>query len=142
MKNSIDHLNTLHSTFVQESNFLEDEKKDYWLYKENFEKFSYIISELGINTQLYGQKDRQMILADMLEYIFLGRGYYSIKTIEDKQKFTKSILYFVNLLMCYESMTYYNNIRIKYLTQLKTNIPKIETEEPFIDLIKFQGSVG
>jgi hypothetical protein len=142
LKNSIDHLNTLHSTFVQESNFLDDEKKDYWLYKENFEKFSYIISELGINTQLYGQKDRQMILADMLEYIFLGRGYYSIKTIEDKQKFTKSILYFVNLLMCYESMTYYNNIRKKYLTQLKTNIPKIEIEEPFIDLIKFQGSVG
>jgi len=142
LEHSIKHLETLHGLFVAEENFVEDEKKDYQLYKENSEKFFQVITELGIETQLYGQNDRQMILADVIEYIFLGRGYYSIKTKEDKQKFTKSILYFVNLLMCYESMTISSNIRNKYLTQLKSNIPQIEDEELFQDLLNFQGSVG
>jgi len=141
-ENSIKHLDTLHSIFIAEGNFLDNEKIDHQLYRENSEKFSHIISELGISRQLYGQNDRQMILADIVEYIFLGRGYYSIKSKEDKQKFVKSILYFVNLLMCYESMTNYTHIRKKYLTQLKTNIPQIDKEELFIELLNFQGSVG
>ena len=139
---SIGHLETLHNTFVAENNFSDSEKLDYWIYRENLEKFSSIVSELEIPGQLYAQKGRQMILADILEYIFLGRGYYSIKTLEHKQKFTKSILYFVNLLMCYESMTKSSNIRKNFLTQLKLKIPQIGDEELFEDLINFHGSVG
>jgi len=142
LENSIKHLETLHCIFVAEGNFLENEKIDYKLYKENSEKFSRIISELGIENQLYGQNSRQMILADIIEYIFLGRGYYAIKTKDDKQKFAKSILYFVNLLMCYESITNYTGIRKKFLAQLKSHVPQIEEEELFRELKNFKGSVG
>jgi hypothetical protein len=141
-KYSIDHLETLHKTFVAESNFSDNERLDFLLYQKNLEKFSQTISTLEIDKQLYDQKGRQMILADILEYIFLGRGYYAIKNLDDKQRFTKSILYFVNLLMCYESMTKSSNIRKNFLTQLKLKIPQIETEGYFSELLNFQGSVG
>jgi len=139
---SIEHLRSLHQTFLSRGKYSDREKQDYQLYRENLEKFSRIISELEIEKQLYGQKGRQMILADMLEYIFLGRGYYSIKTFEDKQNFSKSILYFVNLLMFYESMTSSDSIRKKVLTRLKKTVPQIKEEELFQELIDFQGSVG
>jgi hypothetical protein len=142
LKYSVDHLETLHKTFVAESNFSETEKPDFLLYQKNLKKFSQTICTLEIDKQLYDQKGRQMILADIIEYIFLGRGYYSIKNLEDKQRFTKLILYFVNLLMCYESMTKSSNIRKNFLTQLKLKIPQIEREELFNELLNFPGSVG
>ena len=78
-----------------------------------------------------------MILADIIEYIFLARGFFFISegtNSSDKKKakkelFIKSVLYFVNLLMIYESMTVDNKIRKKFLDGLSINIPEVKEEE-------------
>jgi hypothetical protein len=83
-----------------------------------------------------------MILADFFEYIFLGRGYYSIKKIEDKKNFVKAILYFVNLLMCFEEMTISNDLRKKYLHALSLNNENVTKEDQYYELINFNGKIG
>jgi len=83
-----------------------------------------------------------MILADFIEYIFLGRGYYAIKKVEDKENFIKAILYFVNLLICYEEMTISDSLRKKYLKELAKNNFSIKKEEKYKELINFSGKIG
>ncbi|ACV23978.1 hypothetical protein [Methanocaldococcus fervens] len=83
-----------------------------------------------------------MILADYIEYLFLGRGYYSVKKKEDKSKFIKAILYFVNMLMRYDSLTVDVELRKKVLDELGRERPQITTEEEYERLKNFDGSVG
>jgi len=83
-----------------------------------------------------------MILADLIEYIFLGRGYYSIKKIEEKSTFIKAILYFVNLLMIYDSITVEKELREKVLELLGKDIPEIKEEKYYTRLKEFKGYVG
>lgn len=99
------HLSVLHKIFGDQNNFAPSDIKDFKLYEAHNAEFGTIVQDLKIDEQLYSSKGRQMILADYLEYIFLGRGYYSIKSREDREKFVRSILHFVNLLMCFESST-------------------------------------
>ena len=98
MSNVLRHLEVLHEVFVNEENFKTEEKTDYKIYKQNQEELRKLLDRLDFNSQLYGKKGRQMILADLIEYIFLGRGYYSIQSTKDKENFVKAILHFVNLL--------------------------------------------
>ncbi len=142
MSNVLRHLEVLHEVFVNEENFKTEEKTDYKIYKQNQEELRKLLDGLDFNSQLYGKKGRQMILADLIEYIFLGRGYYSIQSTEDKENFVKAILYFVNLLMCYEAMTISNNLRKKVLERLGQEIPEIKDEESYGDLKDFPGVVG
>jgi len=142
LEKSVAHLDTLHKTFRDEHNFLESEKLDYSIYRDNFAEFSRLASELGIDKQLYDQDGRQMILADIIEYIFLGRGYYAIESKEQKQKFVQTIIHFVNLLMCYETMTISKNLRDKYLEKLKDKIPQIKDEEFYNGLLNRKENVG
>jgi len=83
-----------------------------------------------------------MILADFIEYIFFGRGYYSIKKIEDKENFIKAILYFVNLLICYEEMTISNDLRKIFLKKLGAKNKNITEEDHYDEMLNFSGSVG
>ncbi len=83
-----------------------------------------------------------MILADVFEYILLGRGFYVMKHREDKQKFIKGILHFVNLLMVYETMTVSKKLRKRFLVQLRQSIPEIADEELFNELGQFNDKVG
>jgi len=147
---SIEHLKILHDTFSDEGNFSDEE--DFNIYNENYQKLEDIFSmpEVEMHQQLYNQKNRQMILADILEYIFISRGIFFItegsRTPEAKKEkrglFIKAILYFVNLLMSYESMTVDDWLRAKYLEKIKLDIPEVGEEALYEDLYNFKGKVG
>ena len=68
---SVKHLHALHEVFSEKSNF--EREKDWETYNENYEELNKLISSSDIKlfNQLYNEKDRQMILADILEYIFM-----------------------------------------------------------------------
>lgn len=132
MEKTLKHLETLHEVFLK-----EDER-----YKEFNEKLTKILNDLGFFDELYKEKGRQMILADLIEYIFLGRGYYSVKKQEHKSKFIQAILYFVNMLMEYDSLTVEVELRKKVLDELRKNIPQIAEEGKYERLKNFEGKVG
>ncbi|HQH43140.1 MAG TPA: hypothetical protein P5124_02365 [Syntrophorhabdaceae bacterium] len=142
MNDALKHLQAFHDVFKVEKNFTETEINDYKIYKYNLDKITKIIEDLDFDSQLYSQKGRQMILADLFEYILLGRGYYSIQTKDDKENFVRLILHFVNLLMSYETLTVSDNLREKVLEKLKKEIPEITLEEKFPELKGFKGKIG
>jgi len=142
MNNTIKHLEILHAIFAKEENFRPAEKIDCEIYKQNEEMLRKILNRLNFRNQLYDKKGRQMILADFLEYIFLGRGYYSMQSTESKEDFVRAVLYFVNLLMCYEVMTVSDNLRKKALEKLGQANPEIRNEDYYTELKDFIGSVG
>jgi len=147
---SIKHLKKLHSTFLNKNHY--SDINDYLLYKENSDKLKVLLSlpEVQLHKQLYDAKSRQMILADILEYIFLARGFFFItdgaNSIEKKKQrielFIKIILHFVNLLMNYESMTVDNKLRKKYLEEIAKSIPEIQNEDLYQDVLNFSGKIG
>lgn len=139
---ALKHLRTLHEVFKQEENFVRDEKIHWKIYKTNFRKLAKAIDELEIGSQLYSRKGRQMILADLFEYILFGRGYYALKSKGDKENFVRLVLYFVNLLMSYEMLTVSNNLRREILKRWEKEIPEIKYEEGFSDLRHFRGRIG
>lgn len=148
LKYSVKHLEILHQVFKNSANFSEQEQVDRKIYLENRKKFREVVNELGLEQQLYGQRDRQMILADLIEYIYLGRGYYSMqkrsgkKQKQAKQRFVKLILYLVNLFMTYETLTVSQGLRKKFLKKLSLQIPEIKDEALFNNLLKHSGKVG
>lgn len=142
IKNTVYHLEILHNIFTDKNNFNIKNRVSFDIYEKNEEFLNLTLNKLKFYDQLYNCKDRQMILADFIEYIFLGRGYYSIKKIEDKENFIKAILYFVNLLMCFEEMTISNDLRKKYLIELSLNIENITEEDQYNELINFNGKIG
>jgi len=147
---SINHLKILHETFLKKEN--HENEENYKLYLENSKKLTELFSlpEVEVYKQLYNEKSRQMILADIIEYIFLARGFFFItegsnsldKKIRKKGLFIKSVLYFVNLLMLYESMTVDKKIRKSFLEKLSMDLPEIKEEELFEKLKNFNGKVG
>jgi len=147
---SIRHLEVLHRIFLDKENFTN--KEDYEIYLQNSNKIRrlFSLSKVEIFKQLYNQNSRQMILADVIEYIFLSRGLFFITERNNKPNikkakrgiFIKAILYFVNMLMSYESMTVDNVIRKRFLENLKKNLPEVGEEDYFEKLRKFKGKVG
>lgn len=142
LNKSIKHLRAIHETFKDAKNFSISDKNDYDLYKINLEKLDTIIDKLKLDNELYSESNRQMILADLYEYILLGRGYYSLNTKEDRSNFIKFVLYFVNLLMCYESITVSTNIRRNLLNRIAKEVEGIKNEDMFNELINFSGKIG
>ena len=106
---SLKHLDSLYETFLKKDNF--EKKEDYENYTRHLAKFKEILSypDVTLFEQLYNEKDRQMILADILEYIFLSRGLFFLASGYNKPEarkrkkglFIESMLYFVNMLMDY-----------------------------------------
>lgn len=139
---SLEHLRVLHAVFSDKKNFTGNDISDFDLYKDNEAKLIDALSKLEFEDQLYTQKGRQMILADVFEYIFLGRIYYSAKKAEKRPEFIKAILHFCNMLMCYEAMTVSPILRSKFLTELKLKVAEVGNEEYFNELIEFNGTVG
>ncbi len=142
IKNTVNHLEILHNIFTNKDNFDVTNKISFNIYMRNEELLNSTLDKLKFYDQLYNCKGRQMILADFIEYIFLGRGYYAIKKTEDKENFIKAILYFVNLLICYEEMTISNDLRKIFLKKLGTNIKNITKEDHYDEMMNFNGSVG
>jgi len=139
---ALSHLEILHEVFKERSNYLEQESYDRNIYLYSTGKFNSLIEQLNFEQQLYGRKGRQMILADLIEYIFLGRGYYSMRKRQDKQNFVKLILYLTNLLMSYEAITISQNMRNKVLEKLASKISSLSEESLFDKLQNHIGSVG
>lgn len=142
MNMALSHLQVLHDVFKNKKNFGKKEKNDYEIYENNSYELTKIIKDLRFDSQLYSPKGRQMILADLFEYILLGRGYYSLQSKEDKEKFVRLVLRFVNLLMSYDVLTISDNLRKKVLQDLKSKIPEIGREEKFSNLKEFNGIIG
>jgi hypothetical protein len=139
---SLTHLRVLHSIFTKKSNFDTKDTGVFELYKQNEDKLVDALSKLKYKSQLYSQKGRQMILADIFEYIFLGRIYYSAKNLKNRPAFIRAILHFCNMLMCYEAMTVSPNLREKYLNKLKLKMRQVGDEDYFDELKNFKGTVG
>jgi len=142
IQNTVNHLEILHNIFTNKDNFDITNKISFNIYMKNEELLNSTLDKLKFYDQLYNCKGRQMILADFIEYIFLGRGYYAIKKIEDKENFIKAILYFVNLLICLEEMTISKDLRKKYLHELVLKNKNIAKEDGYDELINFNGKIG
>jgi len=131
LKISVDHLAIIDDIFSIE----QHENVDYLkLYKENKNAIEKIDSNFDtkFSEELYvgGKKargkpsyGRQMILNDIISYIFFGRGHYFIKKDQERKKaFMQLLLHTVNLLLIYDSMTVEPKIRKKILERLENEI--------------------
>lgn len=68
---------------------------------------------------------RQMILGDLIEYIFSGRVYYyASKNEENLSNFLKLILYSVNQLLLFDLISTSPKIRLKFIKKLEKSISK------------------
>ncbi len=122
---SVLHLKCLDSIFSE--NHEEYQRIDSIL---NSNEFGQIYNE--ISKQLYagGKKStgnlklaRQMILGDVIEYIFTGRAYYyAAKSKDNFRNFLKLILYSVNQLLIYDLITVNKDIRKLYINKLEEEI--------------------
>ena len=67
---------------------------------------------------------RQMILGDVVEYIFTGRAYYHAARSEDNfRNFSKLVLYCVNQLLLLDTITINPQLRRAYIEKLEEVIP-------------------
>lgn len=131
LKKSIEHLEELDSVF---STFDYPEKEEYLRNREKIKELNVKIPNSKFTDELYyGDYGRQMILNDIMEYIFSGRGYFYMwkgTEIEKKKNFVKIVLYFINQLMILESISVNYELRTKVLESLKN---KIMDDDFFLD---------
>ena len=156
------HLLLLDKTFKDKSNYTNH--VDYLIYSENervikkianYEKLksvnlktrdsdvSYIVPS-SFSDEIYGESDRQMKLADIIEYVLYSRGvYYLFQSDKYKQSrvstFLEINLRIVNLLMVYESLTVDKKLRDAFLKNLQ---PITYQEKGREELLAWEDSVG
>ena len=122
---SVLHLKCLEDVFLENHN--EYKRIEDILASEEFNPFY-----VEISRELYagGKKPqgniklaRQMILGDVVEYIFTGRAfYYAAKSEDNFQKFLKLILYSVNQLLLFDTITVNPLLRAQYIEKLEEEI--------------------
>ena len=122
---SVEHLKCLEEVFLE--NNVEYARIENILTSEDFNDFYTEISR-----ELYGggkqpqgniKLSRQMILGDIIEYIFTGRAfYYAAKSEENFQKFLKLILYSINQILLFDTITVNPALRTQYIEKLEENI--------------------
>jgi hypothetical protein len=156
------HLEALDKTFITKSNYSNND--DYLIYKQNheqFEKLSLDVTikqgnlkiggghsgkkiDLSFADEIYHQQNRQLKLADIIEYLFFSRGIYYIFQSNSFKKdrvsiFLKLILRYVNLLMIYECATVDKKLR----DSLLKNLDKlIKSDHGYQELSKWKDEVG
>jgi hypothetical protein len=124
---SIEHLECLDSTFRE--NHEEYKRIEILLktepYVSVYEEISrelYAGGKSAANSKI--KLNRQMILGDIIEYIFSGRAYYyATKSEINFNNFLKMILYCVNQILIYDVITIDPVIRKKYIEKLESTIP-------------------
>jgi len=122
---SIHHLECLDKVFSENH---EDYQKIEAIL--NSDEFNPIYTEISRELYAGGKQPqgrlkltRQMILGDVIEYIFTGRAYYyATKSDEHFKNFLKLILYSVNQLLIYDSITVNSEIRKLYIEELEEEI--------------------
>ncbi|MFC1799286.1 hypothetical protein ACFL2Z_00025 [Candidatus Eisenbacteria bacterium] len=147
LKRSINHMQVLDRVFSK-SAYPERE-----IYLQNAKRISDLSKSCDqwFTDELYfGDDGRQMILNDILEYVFTGRGYYYMagpQDIEKKEVFVKIVLHFVNQLMLLESISVNSKLRKEVMDRLRKTIGDNhffeyeESEQAFKALRKFKGDV-
>ena len=147
LEKSVAHIKSFNEFFGDLNNYdLPDEQIDFDLYQYNLQGVIDAFTPINLKDELYNPKSRQMILADLYEYILLGRGFYAIGTkrqdVSKKEHFIKGVLHIVNLLMDYESLTINTDKRNRFLDFLSANVEGIDEEDGFDELRNYDGDVG
>jgi hypothetical protein len=122
---SVHHLKCLDEVFSE--NHSEYQRIEGLL---NTDEFNLIYKEISRELYAGGKQPRgnlklarQMILGDVIEYIFTGRAYYyAAKSEENFKSFLKLILYSVNQLLIYDAITVTPEIRKRYIEKLEEEI--------------------
>jgi hypothetical protein len=100
----------------------------------------------GKKRGVYGYA-RQMILGDLLQYIFTGRGYYfAVRGSQQKEAFISMILYICNLLILMEDISVDVKLRNVMLDSLRRKIGShffedTEQEDYYDDLRAYKGLI-
>lgn len=124
---SVEHLRCLDEVFLEHN---EEYRRidnilnsfDYLPVYESFGRELYAGGKTSSNSRL--KLNRQMILGDIIEYIFSGRAYYhAAKSNENLRDFYKLILYSVNQILLYDTITIDPRLRRLYIEKLEENIP-------------------
>lgn len=142
MGKALQHLYELHNSFKSEYTGKPPADIDATIFNENTDSLNKSIEATNALKYLYSQPKRQMILADLIEYIFFGRILINMDKIELKQEYIKLTLNFVNILMSYENMTVNTSLRNKYLDSLKNSIKEVAKEKYFKNLRRYSKDVG
>ena len=123
---SVHHLKCLDNVFSE--NHEEYQRIETIL---NSDEFKPIYTEISRELYAGGKQPpqsklklaRQMILGDVIEYIFTGRSYYyATKSDKHFKNFLKLILYSVNQLLIYDSITVNRKIRKLYIEKLEAEL--------------------
>jgi len=122
---SITHLICLDEIFIQNNDEYRRIESIF-----NSSPFSDIVSDISKELYAGGKQsrgsqilNRQMILGDIIEYIFTGRAYYFAAISEENFKhFLKLILYSVNQLLILDTITVNPDIRKEYIEKLESEI--------------------
>lgn len=124
---SVDHLKCLDEVFIENN-------EEYQRINEILNSDEFISVYQDFARQLYAggktrgnsllKLNRQMILGDVIEYIFSGQAYYHAAKSDDNLKdFYKLIFYSVNQMLLYDTITVNSNLRRLYIEKLEENIP-------------------
>ena len=127
LKTSVEHLQVLDEVFYQ----------NHPLYKSISDKlntapFDAVMEEIELQIYAGGKKMRgnghklmrQMVLGDLMQYIFTGRAfYYGTFSEQHLKDFLKLILNTVNQILIYDSITVNPAIRTQYINELENKIP-------------------
>lgn len=115
----------LEEVFIENNN--EYARIENILNSDSFQDFY-----VEISRELYGggkqpqgkiRLARQMILGDVIEYIFTGRAiYYAAKSKDNLSNFLKLMLYSVNQILLFDTITINTEIRKLYIEKLEQRI--------------------
>lgn len=123
---SVKHLSILHQVLSAHYQDYQDENRRIEaLGLEILARQLYAGGKVGLNVE------RQMILADIFQYIFVGRGYFAaVESQESTQKFIELLLRVANLLIMQENLSVDHNLRSILIHKLEANIDENDFFEP------------
>jgi len=124
---SIDHLKCLDEVFSEHNE--EYQRINAQLSSAEYNPIYKVISrelyaggKTATNSRV--KLNRQMILGDVIEYIFSGRAYYyAAESAKHFKNFYKLIFYSVNQLLLFDTITVNPQIRKAYIEKLEETIP-------------------
>ncbi|MEM2506202.1 MAG: hypothetical protein QXF61_04075 [Nitrososphaeria archaeon] len=127
LETSVKHLQIIDEIFRNEN---YDDKALYIEFKEKIDKINDQLKEKFIDEIYVGGKKgasygRQMILGDIFEYIINARGYYyAERSQKHKSLFIKLVIYLINQLIIWDSLTVSPKLRLKLLEKLEQALDK------------------
>jgi hypothetical protein len=151
LESSIKHLQILDDVFANEQ---YDDKQLYAEFRKKIREIDGELKERFIDEIYVGGKkgksySRQMILGDIFEYIVNGRGYYyAERSQKHKSLFIKLVLYLLNQLILWDSLTVSPKLRAIFLEKLEQVIDKDllfkeeEMKKRHEALKKYYGDIG